>query len=97
MQYVVLIYESEAERAKMTPAELQTDFQGYFAFNAAARAEGALLGGEPLRDTSTATSLRVRNQGGEVLTQFDMPGVGRMAIAKDSTGGVFGLITPSEA
>ncbi len=39
---------------------------------------------------------RVRNNGGQVFGDaMDMEGIGRMAVCADSTGGVFGVITPA--
>lgn len=44
------------------------------------------------------TSTNVRAAGGQIHADaWDVPGVGRMAIAADPTGGVFGIITPPSA
>ncbi|MEM6995134.1 MAG: VOC family protein [Myxococcota bacterium] len=41
---------------------------------------------------------RVTSNGGKTLSEaMDMPGVGRMAVVSDPTGGVFGVITPASA
>ncbi len=43
-----------------------------------------------------ATLGRVTNSGGQAVTEAsDYPGVGRMAIARDPTGAVFGVIAPT--
>ncbi len=48
-------------------------------------------------DVDAATA-RVTESGGNVLSPLmDMPGVGRMGIIQDPTGGVIGLITPANA
>ncbi len=44
-----------------------------------------------------AALVRVTENGGQVFGEaMDMPGVGRMCAVADNTGGVFGLMTPSD-
>ena len=61
MQYLCLIYESESEAAKQSPAEQQAVFGAYMAFTKEVREAGKLVGGEPLQPTATATTVRVRD------------------------------------
>jgi predicted enzyme related to lactoylglutathione lyase len=47
-------------------------------------------------DDVDAAAARVTHHGGQLMGQaMDMPGVGRMVVAQDPTGLVFGLITPA--
>ena len=61
MRYVLLIYGSEADSARMTEEERATLMQAHFAFANEALKRGLLTGGEALQPTSTATTIRVRN------------------------------------
>lgn len=46
-------------------------------------------------DNCDAALTRIQNHSGKVLSAaMDMPGVGRMAVVQDNTGGVFGVIQP---
>lgn len=67
MQYMLLIYGDEA---KMNSA-MEVDNTGmspdYHAFNQALIKAGAMRGGERLRPTSAATSVRVRDQKAVIL------------------------------
>ena len=67
MQYLVMIYASEAEEAKMTPADSGKLMQAYGAYSEALVKAGAMQGGERLRPIADATSVRVRNGKTEVL------------------------------
>ncbi len=61
MRYVLLIYESEAESARMTQEERAALMQAHSAFANEALRRGLLTGGEALQPTSTATTIRIRN------------------------------------
>lgn len=61
MRYVLLIYGSEADSARMTEEERATLMQAHAAFANEALKRGLLTGGEALQPTSTATTIRVRN------------------------------------
>lgn len=61
MQYILLIYENEAESKSRNPEESQKIFGEYMAFTAATKQSGHLRAGEPLEPTSTATTVRVKN------------------------------------
>ena len=42
-----------------------------------------------------ATAKRITDNDGKLIAEpWDVPGVGRMTMALDSTGGAFGIITP---
>ncbi len=61
MRYVLLIYGSEVDYARMTKEERTALMQAHAAFANEALKLGLLTGGEALRPTSTATTIRVRN------------------------------------
>src|SRR5260370_314232 len=61
MQYLLLIYHSEAEGAKMSPADQSAMYGEYFKFTQEIRDSGNYLGGNPLKPTNTTTTVRVRN------------------------------------
>ncbi|HVN26948.1 MAG TPA: YciI family protein [Candidatus Binataceae bacterium] len=82
MEYILLIYNSEAEAAKMTPAQGQEMFQGYMKFTQELSASGKNKGGNPLERTSNATTVRVRN-GKTVVTD------GPFAETKEQLGGYY--------
>ena len=80
MDYLLLIYEEEkvARAGSPDPEELAA----YRAFNAFVQSTGKLKGGEALQDTSTAKTVRVRND--ETLT-IDGP----FAETKEQLGGFY--------
>jgi hypothetical protein len=61
MRYVLLIYGSEADSARMTQSERAALMQGHATFAQEALARGILTGGAPLQPTSTATTVRIRD------------------------------------
>ena len=61
MRYVLLIYGSEDDAARMTGEERVAFMQGHAMFANEAVTRGILTGGAPLQPTSTATTVRVRN------------------------------------
>ncbi len=67
MKYLVMIYASEADEAKMTPEETGKVLQAYGAYMEAMGKAGVLLGSERLRPTSEATSVRVKGGKTQVL------------------------------
>jgi hypothetical protein len=60
MQYILLIYENEAEQKARSEEESKRIFGEYMAFTGAIKQSGHMRGGEPLQPTSTATSVRVK-------------------------------------
>ena len=60
MQYILLIYENEAESKARGTEEKQRIFGEYMAFTGSIKESGHLRAGEPLESTSTATTVRVK-------------------------------------
>lgn len=85
MRYAALIYTDENSDVEWTDAEREANMQAYFAFGE--RNGKYLLGGEPLHETSTATTVRVRD--GEVLTTD-----GPFAETKEALGGFYLIDAP---
>ncbi|MBZ0293261.1 MAG: YciI family protein [Anaerolineae bacterium] len=65
MQYVLLIYVSEAVTAGMSDSERQAYFQDYGTFEGEVQQRGIKTGGAPLQPISNSTSVRVKD--GETL------------------------------
>lgn len=84
MRYMCLIYENEQQLAEQTPEEKEAVFAGYMAFTQKVNEAGVNEGGEPLLDTTTATTVRVRD--GKV-TNTDGP----FAETKEQLGGYYVL------
>jgi hypothetical protein len=82
MRYLMLINTVEAEDAKATPEEGAASFAEYAQLMEELGAQGIVLGGERLRPTSTATTIRVLD--GQVLTTD-----GPFAETKEQIGGYF--------
>ena len=61
MQYILLIYENEAEIKARKNEENQKIFGEYMAFTQSIAQTGHYKGGNPLQPTTTATTVRVRN------------------------------------
>jgi len=82
MRYALLICTSEKEEAAMTEEEGQARFAAYTRFMEDMGQRGVLQGGERLRPTSDATTVRVRD--GETITSD-----GPFAETKEQMGGFF--------
>jgi hypothetical protein len=65
MRYAMLICTEESVEAAMSPAEGEAQMSGYMKFGEEMTKRGVLTGGERLRPTTDATTVRVRN--GEVV------------------------------
>jgi hypothetical protein len=65
MKYLLTIYTDEASYASISPEQSSAMLEAYGAFGREAQEAGALLGGEGLQPTATATTVRVRD--GEAL------------------------------
>jgi hypothetical protein len=61
MEYILLIYSSEAEGKKLSQAEGGQLFQEYMTFTQDLTKSGKNKGGNPLEPSNTATTVRVRN------------------------------------
>ncbi len=80
MNYICLIYtDPTIELSDEANAEMM---QAYFAFTTELQASGAMVAGEPLQGTETATTVRVRN-GETVMTD------GPFAETKEILGGFY--------
>ena len=87
MQYLLMIYASEAEEAKMTPADTGKLMQAYGAYSEALVKAGVMRAGERLRPVTDATSVRVRNGKTEVLN-------GPYAETREQLGGYYLIDVP---
>jgi hypothetical protein len=67
MQYMLLIHAEESAFAKMTPAQQQQGYAAYTAYTAALKSSGAHVASDRLRDSSTATIVKVRDGKTKVL------------------------------
>jgi hypothetical protein len=65
MRYMLLVYSREAEIARLSPEEEQEIKAGHWAVMDETAKRGIFRGAEPLKPTSTATT--VRKQGGKPL------------------------------
>lgn len=82
MRYMCLIYENEALAAKRSEAEQQAVFAEYFQFSTTVRDAGVLVGGDPLLETNTATTVRIRD--GDTVTTD-----GPFAETREQLGGYY--------
>jgi hypothetical protein len=80
MEYLLLIYGTEARRAGMSKSDGDTEMAGYEAFGK--EFAGAIKGGNALQPTGTATTVRVRD--GKRLTTD-----GPFAETKEQLGGYY--------
>jgi hypothetical protein len=84
MRYLMLIYGNEAGAATASQAEQQAEMEAYNEFTKILQDRGALLAGEALHPTSSATTVRVRNN--KVLATD-----GPFAETKEQLGGFYML------
>ena len=82
MRYLLMICTDESGWGALSPSELSAMDAGYAAFGEEMGRRGVLLGGERLRPTSDATTVRVR--GGDVVTSD-----GPFAETKEQIGGYY--------
>ena len=82
MRYALLICTEEAVDAARGADEASAEMAGYAAFGEEMGSKGVLQGGERLRPTTDATTVRVRD--GEVLTSD-----GPFAETKEQMGGFY--------
>lgn len=82
MKYMLLIYHNEAESAKMSPEQQQTQMQDYFNFTQEAQQSGLMSSGEALQPTAMATTVRV--QDGKTISTD-----GPFAETKEQLGGFY--------
>ena len=82
MEYMLLIYDSEAAAKKRSAAELGQIHQDYMTFTMDLVRAGKNKGGNPLEQTTTASTVRVRN-GKTMVTD------GPFAETKEQLGGYY--------
>src|SRR5437667_606984 len=82
MQYLLMIYQNEAEYAKMDAATGQKMMEEYGAFTQGIIQSGNFKAGDRLRPTATATTVRVRD--GKTLTTD-----GPFAETREQLGGYY--------
>jgi hypothetical protein len=82
MQYLLMIYRSEAELGKMSPADRKQMTAEYGAFTQSIIQSGHFKAGDGLQPTSTATTVRVRD--GKTLTTD-----GPFAETREQLGGYY--------
>jgi hypothetical protein len=82
MQYMLLIYENEAERTGRSPEEMKRFHGEYGEFTQSIIASGQFKAGDALQSSSTATTVRVRN-GKQLVTD------GPFAETREQLGGYY--------
>ena len=87
MQYMLMIYGNEANMMKASEATRNQMSAAYGAYTQAMQAAGVIRGGERLRPTSTATTVRVSDGKSQVLD-------GPYAEAKEQLGGYYLIDVP---
>jgi hypothetical protein len=61
MQYLLMIYDNEAETAKLSQAELGAMYQEFMGLTQSMKDSGHHLGGHQLMPVSSATTVRMRD------------------------------------
>lgn len=87
MKYLLMIAASEAAAQASSPADAEQMHAAYGAYTEAMMKSGVMVGGERLRPTSTATTVRVRGGKTEVLD-------GPYADTKEQLGGYYMIDVP---
>jgi hypothetical protein len=82
MKYLLTIYNDESGFAEATPEDIQQVMAAYDAFSREVSEAGAMLGGEGLSPSSTATTVQVRD--GQTLTSD-----GPFADTREQLGGYY--------
>src|SRR6185437_15400145 len=82
MEYMLLIYENEAESAKRPAEEMKRTFGEYMELSKSLVASGQQKSAGPLQPTSTATTVRIRN-GKQLVTD------GPFAETREQLGGYY--------
>jgi hypothetical protein len=82
MQYIILIYENEAQSSARAPEEQKKLYGEYGDLTKAIRASGHFKAGDALQPTSTATTVRIRD-GKQLVTD------GPFAETREQLGGYY--------
>jgi hypothetical protein len=88
MRYLLMICTDEQAMTAASPEEAQASLAGYLAFSEEMTKKGVLVGGERLRPTTDATTVRVRD--GEIVTSD-----GPFAETKEQIGGYYMVDCPN--
>ncbi len=67
MKYMLMIYGNEAAMQTARQADIQQMLAAYGAYTEALKKAGALVAGDPLEGTNTATTVRIANGKTQVL------------------------------
>jgi hypothetical protein len=81
MKYLLTFHLEEREMENASPEEMQEGIERWNAFEEEAAQNGALIACEPLEDSSTATTLRIQDDGERVVSD------GPFAESKEQLGG----------
>jgi hypothetical protein len=87
VRYMLLIHANEIQEANIPPEAMGKLMAEYYAFSEELLKSGAMRGGERLRPTTSATTVRVRN--GDTLTTD-----GPFAETKEQFGGYYMIDVP---
>jgi hypothetical protein len=87
MQYLLMIYSQEGQWSKMTDEQKAHGLAAYGAYTEALNAAGVRIGSNRLRDTDTATTVKIVNGEAKVLD-------GPYADTKEQLGGYFLIDVP---
>ena len=82
MKYLLTIYMDESSYGDVTPEQAQQVMAAYEAFGREVSEAGAMLGGEGLQPSATATTVQVRD--GEIITSD-----GPFADTREQLGGYY--------
>ena len=82
MQYLLLIYTEEVDPATIPPSAQEAQMEAYRAFSQEVTERGFMRGGDALKPTTTATTVRVRD--GRTLISD-----GPFAETKEALGGYY--------
>ncbi len=87
MQYMLLIYSNEKQMQGRSKAEIETTLAAYTAYGEALRKAGVIVGGNRLKPSEAATTVRASNGKTQVLN-------GPYAETKEQLGGYFMIEAP---
>lgn len=87
MQYMLMLYASEAGWSNLTPAQQEQGVAAYQAFTEALKKAGVLRGVNRLQGSSAATTVRIANGKSQVLN-------GPYADSKEQLGGYYVIDVP---
>ncbi len=87
MQYMLMIFGSEAGKQAASKADMEQMFAAYGAYTQAMKQAGVMKAGDPLQPSSTATTVRVKKGKTEVLN-------GPYAETKEQLGGYYIIDVP---